>query len=498
MLLKTRFYLPPLRKNGVVRESLLEKLDHTQGGDMVLVSAPAGYGKSTLTSQWLHLRPHTFAWLTLGAEHNSEEVFWRYTLNSMQNIQPDIGAEAISAWEKGELVSTQQLVVYLLNDLDRLTERNHSNDAISIVFDDFHYIDNPNILQTFNLFLDHLPSSIRVIITARDLPKLKLAKRRTNGQLHEFSSSDLRFSDQEAMEFFSNTMGVAGQEQFASQVCSQTEGWVAGLQLIALSLRKAPGEMEKILKEKDLHRHIADYLMEEVFSSQPTEVQQFLWISALPNRFCAALCNKMTGAEDGLSLIQYLEQNDLFLVPLDNHRIWYRYHDLFRQFLLQHARATSPDRLDEYINSAIQWFQEQGYYQNALLLCVEQQRWSALQKLLNDEYAYQGILQHPDSLNQWLQLIPDDVVQSSPQIQHLLQSDQKAKPSSLPLPTTAEPLTKREQKVLQLITEGLSNKAIAEQLYISQNTLKVHIRNLYGKLGVENRSQALVKMQTLK
>lgn len=505
MLLKTRFYLPPLRRNGVIREGLLQQLDDSRGGDLILVSAPAGYGKSTLLSQWLHTRPHSFAWLTLGQEHNVEDVFWRYTLSSIQQAQPDLGAGALKPDQPGATLDSQAVVVTLLNDLDKLSEGDHSNSAISLVFDDFHYIDNPSILEGFNLFLDHLPSSVRVLITTRDYPQLKLAKRRASGQLIELGSSALRFSEQEAVAFFQRVLaqsmpGYDNLDSVAQQFCEKAEGWVAGLQLIALSL-KNPDDAQKLVSQRDLHKHIADYLFEEVYQGLPAETQSFLWVTALPGRFCAALCNRMRQAEKSAEFIRQLEQSDLFLVPLDNHRTWFRYHDLFRQFLLQRALLAEQKQRDRCVELALDWLQEQGYYQEALALCIEQQRWQDLETLIADPYVHETLLQQPGTLHPWLQIIPEDIRAASKSLRSLTGQQHRSRPlhkpdEHQPVPVSEHPLTQREAKVLQLIGEGLSNKAIADQLHISLNTLKVHIRNLYGKLGVENRSQALLKLQS--
>ena len=253
MLLKTRFYLPPLRKNGVVRTGLLAFLDQTQGGDLVLVSAPPGYGKSTLISQWLHLRPQSFAWLSLGAEHNVNAVFRRQAINSLQQVQPDIGLGAEFLLQASGPLDLSFLVVTLLNDLDGLSEMDHSNSAITLVFDDFHFVSNPAIIESFNLFLDHLPSSIRVVVTSRDLPALKIAKRRASQQLRQVTADELRFSEREATDFFCKTMNLTAFDRQAAQFCGQTEGWIAGLQLIALSLRKSPHDVEALLANNVLH-----------------------------------------------------------------------------------------------------------------------------------------------------------------------------------------------------------------------------------------------------
>ena len=498
MLLKTRFYLPPLRKNGVLRKTLLESLDQSQGGDLVVVSAPPGYGKSTLVSQWLHLRPQRFVWLSLGSEHNAEALFWQHILRAIQQVEPNIALP----WQEQTLEQASsdlsQLVVDLLNELDQLTEKDKSDSAITLVLDDFHVIDNVKVLKSVNLFLDHLPSSIRLVVTAREQPSLKLAKRRASQQLKQLSADDLRFSESEAQEFFIKTMNLTQPDLQAAQFCAQTEGWIAGLQLIALSLRKPHQDVNALFAEHGLHKHIEDYLFDEVYQSLSQDMQQFLWTTALPQRFCAALSNSMTGLSNSRDYILKLEQSDLFLVPLDNHRTWYRYHDLFRLFLLQRAAQSPKSLVDPCLEGGLQWLMQQDYHQDALDLCMEQQRWKSLADLISDEIIVEELLRQPDKLSAMVADIPNTeeaLLNSLNNIRSRLCLDHTA--TDL-INASDEPLTKREQRVLELIAEGFSNKAIADKLHISLNTLKVHIRNLYGKMGVENRSQALSKLTQAK
>lgn len=488
MLLKTRFYLPPLRANNVVRTRLLARLDESSGGSLILVSAPAGYGKTTLVSQWLHSRPQQFAWLSLGREHDVLDVFWRYAIQSLQQIQPQLGREAESIWLESPRRNYASVVISLLNDLDALGERNQSDDPISLVLDDFHLIKNPQILSLFSTFLDHLPSSIRVVMTSRDLPDVNLSRRRANGQLLHLSVEDLRFNDTEAVTFFQEFMALQSGAQTAAALGQKTEGWVAGMQLVALSLKQKTTQAEALLHTQALDRHISDYLLDEVFGVQSPELQQFLMLSALTPRFCAGLCNAICQRSDGLQVITQLESSDLFLVALDNHRTWYRYHDLFRRFLLQRISQWPDAQRLACSERALEWLEGNGYYDDAVELCLQQALWPQAVRLLNSDWVQAEVAYQQKRLH-WLEQIPEPVLKRDAELS--VSAEPVAEET---LPTGIEPLTRREQAVLQLIGEGLSNKAIAEQLHISLNTLKVHIRNLYGKIGVENRTQALLKI----
>jgi len=500
MLLKTRFYLPPLRKQSVYRSSLIDRLNKSSGGELVIITAPAGYGKSTLVSQWLHHFPHTFAWLTLDSGHNAPLQFWRYILNALQSIQPTVGIEAKRLIEQKEVLQVSDIVVSLLNDLDQLSSHSESNEegtvnsSITLVLDDFHLLENKQLLNLINLFLDHQPSGIRLVITSREEPPLALARRRANNQLVTFNAQDLAFSFEESKQFFTNAMALELEENTVSNLLKGTEGWVAGLQLAALSLKSGNSNTEELVKNTGLDRHIEDYLFEEVFSRQSEEIQSFLIKTSLAPRFCAGLTNKITNSNNSQAVLIKLEQANLFLVPLDNHRTWYRYHDLFRQFLLQRFQQLNAESQHTYRAHAADWYEQSGYIEEAIdqhLMCNQWHSAIALIQALTSE-ADEAI--DSAQLERWSKCLPpSEVAHISPQ--------QDTEPASTPqlmetatLIQGAEPLTQREKEVLTLVTQGHPNKIIAEKLHISLNTLKVHIRNLYGKIGVENRTQVLVKM----
>lgn len=463
MLLKTRFYLPPLREQSVFRKTLVDKLNQSSGGQLVLIAAPAGYGKSTLVSQWLHHTPHTFAWLTIDKTHNSPIQFWRYILNALQGIQPSVGIEAIDLIETHRDHRLTDVVISLLNDLDQLSSHNDSTQAVTLVLDDFHLLENTQLISLISLFLDHLPPGIRLILTSRVEPPLSLARRRANNQLVEFNINDLAFNFDESSDFFTHAMALNLTPDTITTLLKGTEGWVAGLQLAALSLQGdqtdcAKRRAEALVEHSQLDRHIEDYLFEEVFSQQADDIQLFLVLTSISARFCAGLAKAITANPNSQQIILKLEQANLFLVPLDNHRTWYRYHDLFRQFLLQRLQQLPLDTQQKSRSLAAEWFEQLGYLDEVIE-----------QPISHSDNPSASLTGNPSESSS-TQTVPEPIVQG------------------------AAPLTQREQDVLSLVTKGLSNKCIAEKLHISLNTLKVHIRNLYGKMGVENRTQALVKI----
>jgi len=514
MLLKTRFYLPPLREQSVFRHHLIEKLNSSSGGQLILVSAPAGYGKTTVVSQWLHSTPHTFSWLTLDSSQSSADVLWEHIIGALQKVQPDIGKEAVNIIKNADDYSLEAVVISLLNDLDELCTNNNSQNPITLILDDFHRIENPTVLHLMSLFLDHLPPSIRMVLTARKEPALALPRRRASNQLLELNERDLAFSLDEGRDFFNDTMKLSLNDPEIRNLFDKSEGWVVGLQLAALTLKKTSlhrtppidssiKDSPSSLEPSSLNRHISDYLFDEVFSQQTEVLQRFLIITSCVPRFCAGLCNSLLGTQLGthasLALITQLDQSNLFLVPLDNHRTWFRYHDLFRQFLSHHFANSPADLVNNSYQISAQWFEDAGYLEEALDQFILLKDWRSSGRLL-EQISLDKIQQgHKDSLINWIEKIPDEFI-TPLQLPALPLSTSPSTPPLNPqnaaeiTSATLDPLTRRESQVMELVSRGLPNKQIASELHISLNTLKVHIRNLYGKMGVENRTQALLKI----
>jgi ATP/maltotriose-dependent transcriptional regulator MalT len=286
-----------------------------------------------------------------------------------------------------------------------------------------------------------------------------------------------------------------------------TEGWITGLQLISYSTQTnlVADTRTSHLKADPLDRHISDYLFEEVFTSLPLPLREFLLASALPRRFCAGLCNAMTNTLNSSQYLDQLEQTNLFIFPLDNYRVWYRFHDLFRQFLLQQLLENNQQQTREWGKNGIDWFQASGHYEDAIALSTRIKDWDTTESLVESL----SQLSSPDDFSEdalrLILLMPDEVTQYLPTIHHIItrhntssQTPSATPPSSFAaLNQLQEPLTNRESQVLSLLSQGLSNKDIADRLFISLNTLKVHIRNLYGKMGVENRTQALIELNKI-
>lgn len=514
MLLKTRFYLPPVRPNAVVRHRLLEPLANVQGGELLTLLAPAGYGKTTLVSQWLRCYPHVSAWLALDQTFITPALFWRYLIQAMQNMQPNLGQEALVILNDKEQRDFQHVVVSLLNDLDSLTDKVHSTQAITLVLDDFHLVDNSEVLEQFNLFLDHLPPSIRLILITRSEPDIAFARRLANNQMKLISTQDLVFTHDEALAFLKETMGLALDASQLESLEQTTEGWIAALQLAALALQQQATEKQSFNSTPPTHqdqdhsiqqgidRHITDYLFNEVLNLQPDDIQDLLLKTALVDKFCAGLINRLLETHHGVEFINDIERRNLFLIALDNHQTWYRFHDLFKQFLNNQLTRLTPPEITQLQKKAVEWFEEAGYLDEAIHHSIRYQQWQKAIALLEMVVEEKLSLGHYQILDHWIAQVPKHELHSPLIIEtqkrlrkHPLRQSHPPQPhkANAGNSLSSEPLTEKEKEVMSLIAQGLTNKEIAEAMQISLNTLKVHIRNLYGKMGVENRQQALLK-----
>lgn len=478
MLLKTRFYIPPLRRNVVQRPELLQPLNASEGGQLIVVSAPAGYGKTTLISQWLHHSPHTFSWLSLDHHQQTPRIFWRYVISAIHQVQPDCGERSLQLIQNSDdRHSLENALIALLNELDAIPLPS-PRDATTLVLDDYHRVATPELNQQLSSFLDHLPPALRLVITSRSTPELGLARRRASNQLIEIDRQQLNFSAADSKRFLQQTMALNLSDEQSRDYSNSADGWIAGLQLIGLSLQhnrqQPPGPT--------LQRNIGDYLFEEVFTLQDETTRRFLLRSAAVPRFTAGLCNQLTNSQQGQHILQQLDRHNLFLLPLDNHGLWFRYHDLFRRFLRQHFQQLSRDVRRDCHHSAAQWFENNGHLTEALDQWLLAGEWQAASTLL------QQLMTSADDIDarlpRWLEQFPPD---------HPIRQQSSPATPRQELPFGAL-LTQREQQVLTLVAAGHNNKEIARQLHISLNTLKVHIRNLYGKIGVESRTEILHKL----
>jgi LuxR family maltose regulon positive regulatory protein len=385
------------------RGALLQLLENELSVEkrLVLVSAPAGYGKTTLIIDWLQNVSQT-CWVSLEKSDNDPRVFLSYLIASLQKAFPGIGEQASGFVGSPQLPPLDVILLSILNDLAGIEGK------CIIVLDDYHAIHTTAIHEAITFLLDHLPAKKHVVITTRSDPALPLHRYRSRGQMIEIRASDLRFSLEEVSSYMTSIAGVALSQTAIAVLEQRTEGWAAGLQMAAISLRGKKDKDQFIRSLTGTHRYILDYLMEEVMTNQPEDIQRFLIQSAILDRLCAPLCSALTTIEEETSqkILQSLEQENLFIVPLDDERYWYRYHHLFQDLLVMRLKQSQPDQVSQLHTRAASWYEQNGCTSDAVQHYIEGAEFEHAAELVEQHTVQlfgQGKL---DQLVSWIEKLP--------------------------------------------------------------------------------------------
>lgn len=374
-ILATKIYVPPPKAKVVVRGSLIARLNEGAQRKLTLISAPAGFGKTTLMSEWVAIFPHPVAWVSLDEGDSDPIRFMAYLVASVQNLTRQqspastFGASIMEAVQSLRPPPAEAILTALLNEISALPY------SFAIVLDDYHAVDAKPVDQALAFFIEHIPPNLRLLIATREDPRLPLAKLRARGQLTELRITDLSFNLAEASGFLNQVMGLGLAPNDVAALGTRTEGWIAGLQLAAISLQGHKDAHQFIQSFSGNHQFVLDYLVEEVLQQQPEPVQAFLLHTSILNRLCGPLCDAVlqAAAPFGQDTLTHIERANLFIVPLDNERRWYRYHHLFAELLrqrLQQSIANAPaDKsvdLAELHNRASQWYENHALEIEAL------------------------------------------------------------------------------------------------------------------------------------
>ncbi len=357
-ILASKLNQPQVRPKLVSRQRLLTKLDTALNQQLSLVSASAGFGKTTLVSQWLAQLDRPVAWLSLDTTEHSPNQFIRYLLASLQTVYPDVGAGIADILEVKQDVLA--VLASVINDLSALPE------PFVVVLDDFHLVNTQDINALLEFILAHQPPHMHLVILSREDPALPLARLRVRHQMTELRAADLRFSVAETADFFNQLMGLDLSAEDIAKLDTRTEGWVASLQLAALSLQGQADASTFIDAFSGDNRYVIDYLLEEVLNKQDDDTRAFLLKTSVLKRFNAALCDLLTGQGDSQQRLEQLERANLFLIPLDDNRAWFRYHHLFADVLVTHLQHAHQDGVPALYHQASCWSEEQGYPDDAI------------------------------------------------------------------------------------------------------------------------------------
>ena len=359
-LLATKLLIPPLRSNLVTRPRLLKKLDYSQDPRLILITAPAGFGKTTLASCWLTRRHKRAAWLSLDEADNALPVFIAYIVAALQQIGSGICATTATLLRSDEPPAIDILLPHLINDLACLKER------IILVLDDYHLITAQEIHQALDFILENAPPTLKLIVISRHTPPVAIPRLRARNELVELSTIDLSFTLDETRLFFSDIMQIPLEDDEIAQLQQRTAGWVTGLQLAALGLKEQPDRAGFVQAFTGDDRYVADYLVDEVLAQQPAEIYRFLVQTSILNRFNASLCNTVLGIENALEILLKLEKTNLFLIPLDNRRSWYQYHHLFGEMLYGRLQTISPELITPLYQKTVKWHLANGLMEEAI------------------------------------------------------------------------------------------------------------------------------------
>ena len=411
-LLATKVSLPILRHILVPRKKVLGQLSEgVQDGHLLtLVSAPAGYGKTTTLRMWAAEAGHPVAWVTLERSDNDFKQFLTYILTALGQTVEGLGQASLEMVQNARELDPQRILALLVNELCELDQ------LITLVLEEYHLIENEAIDQALEFLLNQSIPTLHLVIATREDPNLPLTRLRGRNQLTEIRAADLSFSLEETGDFFANVMGVGLSERDLEILKNRTEGWVAGLQLAALSLKDSTDRSRFVEAFRGTHRHVLDYLIEEVLNSQPEEIRDFLRCTSILDQLSVSLCEAVTGQSSSRKYLHHLESSNLFLVSLDQDRTWYRYHALFAELLKNQLLQTEPARVDDLHERAADWYEQNGFIQKAVEHAFQVPDGEKAARLIAKHglpFLYKGEV---STVADWSQRLPEALMRASPMI----------------------------------------------------------------------------------
>ncbi len=412
-VLTTKLYIPPSRPQVVLRPRLMARLDDGLGRPLTVISAPAGSGKTTLLSEWVaagaRRRPKVpVAWLSLDEEDGDLQRFLVYLVSALQTIDPTIGQGLMAALQDLQPRPANAALTALANDIAAF------EGPFALVLDDYHRVDSRPVDRAVAFLLEHQPPGLHLVIATREDPALPLARLRARGQLIELRAAELRFTSAEAAEFLQRVMGLTLAERDVAALEARTEGWIAGLQLAALSMQGRGDAASFIQAFAGSHRFVLDYLVAEVIGQLPDQIRDFLLETCLLDRLCAPLCDAVTGRDDAKEKLNILERSNLFLIPLDDTRRWYRYHQLFADVLQTHLNESQPERVAALHRRASAWYERGGERPDAIRHALAAGDLARAADLIELALPAISLSRQFMMLLGWLKMLPDELVRARP------------------------------------------------------------------------------------
>jgi LuxR family maltose regulon positive regulatory protein len=470
-ILATKFRVPAPRADLVSRPRLLRKLSEGLVTPLTLISAPAGFGKTTLIAEWHHSlagRDLALAWFSIEAEDNDPVRFLSCLASALEALRPGLVAEAEVLVQSALPKVALAALIHCLNSISH---------PYALVLEDYHLITASEVHDTVAYLSSHLPAQMRLVISSRIDPPLPLSRLRVRGDLMEIRADDLRFTREETSAYLNQVMGLALSPQDIDALETRTEGWIAGLKLAALSMQNDPNaDLSTFASEfAGSHHYIADYLVEEVLNGLPDQVRNFLLQTSISTCLCGELCDAITGQRNGQAMLEQLEQENMFIVRLDDDREWFRYHHLFVELLRHHLNRLHPGLEPELRRRVALWYAENEMPEHAIE-----------EALIAREY---------EMAARWVEQIRSAMIESG-EIETLARWDQAL--AAYAPPGEQVLLTRRESEVLGLMGKGASNREIARALVVTTGTVKKHLNNIFAKLQAQNRTQAVARARELR
>ena len=408
-ILATKLYVPPPQHRVVLRPRLIERLNEGLHRRLILISAPAGFGKTTLLSEWVAALPRPVAWLSLDEGDSDPTRFLAYLVAALRTIEADIGEGVLGALQSPQPPPTESVLTTLLNEITTV------EDDLVLVLDDYHVVDARAVDDAITFLLEHLPPRMHLVIATREDPNLPLARLRARGQMTELRASDLRFTPTEAAEFLEGAMGLRLSEEDIAALETRTEGWIAGLQLAATSMRGREDVPEFIRAFAGSHHFVLDYLVEEVLGQQSESIQTFLLRTSILDHLCGPLCDAvlLDPSASGQETLEYIEHANLFIAPLDNERRWYRYHHLFAELLRQRLRQSAAPVAELHVRAS-RWHEDNGLEAEAIRHALAAEDFERAADLVELAVPAMRRSRQEITLLGWLQALPDEVFHRRP------------------------------------------------------------------------------------
>ena len=468
-IIATKMNIPRIAPDCISRPRLYESLNQGLKRKLTLVSAPAGYGKTTLVAQWLMRRDRPFGWLSLDEMDSDPKRYLLHLISAIHQMHPDFGK---SLEELLQFPMTkcrmQKIISTLINDIE-----SYSEETVLIV-DDYHLIQSKTIHHGMDYIIKFLPENVHIYIISRNTPDLSLSLLRASCNLGEIRVSDLKFTKEEVRLLVHETMRILFSEKNLAMVTEKTEGWIAGLRMVLMMITDGNDDIDHLIKHlTGATSYISEYLEKEAFAVQTDKTRDFLLKTAILRRMTPDLCNAVTGSNDAFYQLSELKRDNLFIHALDSKCKWFRYHRLFAEQLKMRLKMTQPGIIKELHLKASNWLYENEFTEDAI--------W------------------HTSCANQY-RTQSNSLVYANIRLAKIFSSQNDCEPvpvsadqSLLPLSYQMDPLSKRELEVLKAIEQGLTNQQIADKLFVSLNTIRTHTRNIHSKLDVNTRTKAVNK-----